>query len=147
MTASLLSLDGMRAYKVPSEQFWALGYLVDGYDRMDLAAKFGDWKAVSCWGRDGWDLLRWPYYVLYLRNTEAGFEMATNCEGDTDMWRFPTEALRTEAVDQLAFWQWQQDGARWVAKPEGDISGRLTPENIPSALRGPYSRLDRKATL
>jgi hypothetical protein len=120
----------LSAFKIGSEAFWEKARLSgDGYDVMDEAATH-EWVAVSSWGRDGWDLLEWPYYVLYVRNTAAGFELATNCEGDVDAWRFPTLAERQDAIDKLAFANWQRKEEEWV---EG-----IHPDEIPAYLRGPY---------
>lgn len=116
--------------QVDSEAFWEIGRLVDGYDRMELAGKCG-WAPVSRWGRDGWDLLEWPYYVAYVRNVVdpgrrtdiasrerlpglVAYQLATNCEGDTEVWSFPTSGQRERAIDALAFWHWKHCGAQWV---------------------------------
>lgn len=45
----------------------------DGYDDMDVAESEG-WKAVSGWGRDGWDLGDWPYVVVSTRDVPAVVE-------------------------------------------------------------------------
>lgn len=124
----ILKID-LSEFAVKAETFWDVSRNsgADGYDTMDDAAK-QRWVAVSGWGRDGWDFLEWPYYVGYVRNTSDGFELATNCEGDVDVWRFPTLAARVAAMDDLAFWHWQIKGKPWV---EG-----IYPDERPDHLRG-----------
>ena len=42
------------------------GWADDGYDWIAQAESEG-WRAVSGWGRDGWDLGDWPYVVYCFR--------------------------------------------------------------------------------
>lgn len=42
------------------------GWVDDGYEWMEQAAAEG-WRAVSAWGRDGWDFGDWPYVVYLFR--------------------------------------------------------------------------------
>jgi len=138
------SFEEVRSYRIDSSR-WIEGaslrdqwdHAGDGYERMTLAERLG-WRAIPSWGRNGWDLLEWPYYILYTRDCDEGFELATNCEGDADVWRFPTAELRQEAIDQLALWHWQAKGRDWAIG--------ATPDNMPDMLRGPFSweRLDRE---
>lgn len=122
---------GGREFKIdPPEPFWETERGGDGYDRMEAAEKH-KWAAVSVWGRHGWDFLEWPYYIGYVRNTAEGFEFATNCEGDVDWYRFPTNEARIEHMDRLAFWHWQNKGESWVKYAH--------PDRIPARLRGPFS--------
>jgi hypothetical protein len=124
--------EDLRPYKVDAEAFWQIERMAggDGYDVMDVAQKH-EWLAVSGWGRDGWDFLEWPYYVGYVRNTPEGFEFATNCEGDIDVWRFPSRELRERAMDLWAFLNWERKNETWVAGVSADA--------IPDHLRGSFS--------
>ena len=127
-----LTEETMSRYTVAPEQFWeAVRFAGDGYDRATLAAKLG-WTALYGWGRDGWDLLDPPHYIAYTRDTRDGYELATNCEGDVTMYRFPTEKLRTEAIDALALWFWRQHPDRCPVI-QGCADGP-----VPDELRGPY---------
>lgn len=126
--------EDLRPFKVDAETFWEVArFAGDGYDRADLAGARG-WSALYDWGQDGWTFLDPPYYVAYIRDTQDSFEFATNCEGDVDVWRFPTKELREQAIDLWAFLNWQFHKRAWV---EGS-----TVERIPEHLRGPWrSRL------
>lgn len=140
-----MDLQEKQQYKIEPEKFWEAGRCVDGYDRMDLAAKVKPpWRAVGSWGRDGWDLGQWPYVVFYLREVDGAFQYATNVEGDVYAWSFPTEEMRNTAVDAEALWYWQQRGESWVQRREG--SEPYTVDTMPEKLRGPFSweRLDRE---
>lgn len=131
-TSDRLTLETMTAYRVAPEQFWeAVRFAGDGYDRTTLAAKLG-WVARYNWGRDGWDLLDPPYYIAYTRDTRDGYELATNCEGDVTVYCFPDEALRTQAIDALALWFWQQHPSRCPLLAASDDG------TVPDALRGPW---------
>lgn len=106
----------------------------DGYDRMAWAENHG-WKCISGWGRDGWDMLEWPYYCAYIWRDPAVPKVATDCEGDIDIWTFQTREECVKHLDCLAFWKWHTNGDSWV---EGmPMFG--TWEEIPTHLRGPYS--------
>lgn len=118
-------------YAVAPEAFWEEARCVgDGYDRSEVARGQG-WRPVAAWGRDGWDLLEWPYYMAFFRETPDGFEFATNCEGDVDVYRFASAEERVQAVDRLAFWHWQIKGREWVRDIYAD--------DVPDHLKGPYS--------
>lgn len=132
-TATITKPEDLSPFRVPSEAFWQVERMAggDGYDVMDKAAEY-QWVPVSGWGRDGWDFLEWPYYVGYVRNAAEGFEFATNCEGDVDVWRFPTKELREQAMDLWAFLNWERKGESWAKG--------FTADSIPDHLRGPYSR-------
>ena len=103
----------------------------DGYERMHWAETAGGWRAIASWGREGWNLLDWPYYVAYFKEIDGAYFLATDCEGDIDVHMFASEDERSAAVDKLAFWHWQQRGESWVA-------GLDRIEQKPK-LMGPYS--------
>jgi hypothetical protein len=54
----------------------------DGYSDMEAEEGRG-WRALPSWGRDGWDLGKWPYVVLYKRERDdkPRFELMAICEG------------------------------------------------------------------
>lgn len=106
----------------------------NGYDAIGSARKAG-WKARASWGRNGWDLGSWPLVVFFFRENggpgKVVYELAQYVEGDLTVWTFPTDELRSEAVDRMAFWWWRNEGESWV-------SG-LDIDDIPDHLRGPFS--------
>jgi hypothetical protein len=60
-------------YRLQPDSFWAVSQMRgdDGYDRIE-AARPHRWHAIPSWGRDGWDLGKWPLVVIYHRNSPAG---------------------------------------------------------------------------
>lgn len=116
--------------KRPRESFWEPARMGDGYDRMD-AARLQGWASVPSWGRDGWDLGDWPYVVIYHRRQAGEYQLATNVEGDTDVWGYATREERDAATDYLAHYYWRWHKEPWIVGiPEGDE---------PPHLCGPYS--------
>lgn len=87
------------------------------------------WHLVSSWGRDGWDLGRWPYVKVSHREQGGRFDVMTYCEGDRDVYSCATEADRDSVTDFLAWFYWE--GESWV---QG-----LTFDTLPGGLRGPFS--------
>lgn len=93
----------------------------DGYGDMEAENKRG-WHDIPAWGRDGWNLGEWPYVVIYHRTTNPGtvtggkldrvYELMSICEGDRDVYTFPTEADREAATDYLFLWY--AAGKRWA---------------------------------
>jgi len=84
----------------------------DGYEDMEAEGKRG-WRAVSSWGRDGWDLGAWPYVVIYTRTASGRFEphdaagrheLMQIVEGDRTVYRFITEDDLSAAIDYLFLW-------------------------------------------
>jgi hypothetical protein len=132
-----LTNEQLRAHKVPSEGFWELGYLVDGYDRQSLARKHW-WLAVPAWGRDGWNLGSWPLVTIYTREAPDGFYLAENVEGDVTTYRFDMIEERDAATDALAFFHWKWASEEWV-------DGIDSAQDMPDHLRGPYSRARTEA--
>ena len=138
VTTPRLTLDGMAAYKTTAEPIWAISRDKggDGYDTADDVRTEG-WRAIDSWGRDGWTLLEWPYYMGYQRQRAGRFDFATNCEGDVEVYSFPTEALRTEAIDAIAWWHWKLKAAGHVARytePQAEHRGAFS-----------WGRLDRES--
>ena len=127
-----MDISMVNAHRVPAEAFWEAGYLVDGYDRQELARQRGGWRAVPSWGADGWDLGSWPLVTIYMKESVGKFLLAENVEGDTGVYAFDTEAERSAACDTLAFFHWKMAGAEWV-------DGVETAAAMPGYLRGPYS--------
>lgn len=95
----------------------------DGYDDMDIAGHDG-WHPVTSWGRDGWDLGKWPYVVIYTRDakcvcllpdsrevyahepdcTGPVFELMQIVEGDHTIYRFRADEDRDAAIDYMFSW-------------------------------------------
>lgn len=127
----------LAGYEVAPEGYWEVARLAgDGYDRMEVARRYG-WRETASWGLGGWDLGQWPYVVIFVRNKDDLFEAATNCEGDTTVYRFPNRELRNAAIDAIAFFHWKHQDEDWV-------KGIATAQDMPPKLRGPFSwkRLD-----
>jgi hypothetical protein len=120
-------------YQVAPEPFWRLAQIrgEDGYDRIEMAQTHG-WRAVPCWGLEGWGLGTWPLVVIFHRHSADGFELAYDVEGDVTIYRCPTRELRDTATDCLAFWHWKHDSAEWV-----DDVDRI--DDAPDRLRGRFS--------
>ena len=110
----------LEMHRVPPEEFWQLGYLGDGYDRIGLADRNG-WHALPSWGQDGWDLGDWPFVVIFVRDTKAKdiarglqvghghYGLVQNVEGDASCYRFGSAEARAAALDYLFAW-YQVDG-------------------------------------
>jgi hypothetical protein len=107
----------------------------DGYGRMERNIAAG-WDAISGWGEDGWDLGSWPYVIVYHGTVNGRFGAATDVEGDIDVSWFASRSERDAHTDALAFWYWKQRQEPWVA----DYMRLDSVDDLPSRLRGPYSR-------
>lgn len=120
----------------------------DGYDDMAVANEQG-WRAISSWGREGWDLGRWPYVVISTRRTGRPvvgndhaegrpFQMRQTIEGDTTVYAFATEADREAAIDYL--FQWYAAGEPWsVCTWETRSQLDFGTVEVPAEWRGPFS--------
>jgi hypothetical protein len=132
--------EELRQYRVDPEGIWAIAQYGggDGYDRMETVKPQG-WRAVPSWGRDGWDLGTWPLVVIYHREADGSFDLATNVEGDATTYRFPTRELRDAATDLIALFYWRSRSEDWS-------KGIHTVAEMPANLRGPFSweRLERE---
>ena len=117
-------------YRVPPDTFWqAACFLGDGYDVMGMAEKHG-WHAIGGWGKSGWDLGDWPYVMIYFRDGQGRYDLIYYVEGDVWMYSCPTQALRNALTDELAFYYWKQQDARWVRE-------YVSVDELPAELRGP----------
>ena len=107
----------------------------DGYDFMHSHAEPAGWRAVSGWGKNGWDLGDWPYVVMYHRKESGAFWFLQYTEGDLIAYRFGTLADLHAHTDGAARFYWDHDRDRGPA----DLDS-------PDA-RGPFSwaRLGRVA--
>jgi hypothetical protein len=127
-------------YQVEPEGFWTVCLMTgaDGYSTASVAQHLG-WKAIGSWGRDGWDLGSWPLVIVFHRQKDGRFDLATYVEGDIFAYSFPTQELRDSATDEIAFFYWEHEGESWVA-------GITSADQMPAYLRGPYSheRADRE---
>ncbi len=124
--------DELNQYKAEPERFWeALPMLGgDGYDDMDMAQKF-DWRPIGGWGRDGYNLGSWPLVIIFFREREGRFEVVEYVEGDVTMWSCPTEEIRQQVTDELAFFHWKFRDEEWV-------KDYTSVDELPDVLKGPY---------
>jgi hypothetical protein len=93
-------------------------------------------SAVGTWGRDGWDLGRWPLVVVATGEAHDAHVLAVYVYVST----FATADELTAAVDLEAFHWWESLGNG------PDVSGYQSVDDLPAELRGPFStaRLDRE---
>lgn len=124
-----MSVSMIRA-KAP--ELYAAAHCGDGYSFSEVAARHG-YRAVAGWGRDGWDLLDWPHYMLFVKGSrpDGVFDLLTYCEGDLWHGQYIGADDLYGAIDVIAFDHWKHQGEEWVEK--------LDAANIPEHLRGPYS--------
>lgn len=128
--------EELNQYKVEPGRFWkALPMLGgDGYDDMELAQKRG-WNAIGDWGADGYNLGSWPLVIVFFRDLQKGdevvYQVIEYVEGDVNMWSCPTEEVREEVTNELAFFHWKHQGKEWV-------KGYDSVEQLPPELKGPY---------
>ena len=139
-------MNALTTYEVRPEDWWEAGkFAGDGYDRMELFGKLG-WRAVSSWGKDGWDLGDWPYVMFFcLQHNSSkcdpictlagltgsdfcptnGTQWAINVEGDTTRYSFPDLDTAYEAIDHLFLAYYK-------------TSHGALPTDRPDDLKGPY---------
>lgn len=112
---------------------------LDGYGRMEFAEKHNGWRAVSSWGRNGWDLGSWPLITVMRREKDGKHQVRYDVEGDVTITSWDSEADANAYINGLAFFHWQ-----WAHEPW--VEGVLTVEDMPDYLRGPFSwkRLDEE---
>lgn len=128
--------EELNKYKVEPDTFWEALPMMggDGYDDMDAAQKFG-WHAIGGWGRDGYNLGAWPLVIIFFRDLNKGsevlYQVAEYVEGDVAMWSCPTEEIRQQVTDELAFFHWKHSEKEWV----GLYS---SVDELPDELKGPY---------
>jgi hypothetical protein len=121
-----------------TSRFFEGRYIDEGYGFIGVGEENG-WRAISAWGRDGWDLGDWPYVVYLFRDrvvepstldndpATMAYERACYVEGDITIESFATAEDRERETDESALFYWRHQGASWLNRPEAD-------------LRGPYSR-------
>lgn len=104
--------------------------LGDGVDWMDELR--GGWYSVPLWGRDGWDLMEWPYAVAAHFDGDGLYGLATYTEGDIEIRLFDSRSERDAATDLLAamFWRSNGRGPRDLQEADRDMA----PHH-----RGPFS--------
>jgi len=122
----------LEQYQVAPEGFWLVEQMSggDGYDAMEVAER-RKWHAIPAWGSRGWDLGSWPLVVVYVRNRPGSFDVAEYCEGDITMYACPTEEIRNEIINSLAFFHWKMREETWVEKYD-------SVDELPDELKGPY---------
>ena len=114
----------------------------DGLEWANALSAHTPLSAVASWGRDGWDLGRWPLVVIATGEVDGRHVLAVYVEGDVYVSHFATAVDLTDAVDLEAFHWWEQLGNG------PDVSGYSTLAEVPAELRGPFStaRLDGGAS-
>ena len=163
MTRAIMTASELRRHRVDSHGR-DYNKSDDGWSDMEVAAsEVPPWRAVSAWGRDGWDLGDWPYVVISVREThdssqcdpictlagETGsdfcppnrYQMRQTVEGDTDVYAFSTAEDRDAAIDYLFVWygigrdydEWAVAG---VTSREALDAGAL---RVPAEFRGAFS--------
>ncbi|RXZ51905.1 hypothetical protein [Agromyces binzhouensis] len=106
----------------------------NGYDFIAANERAG-WRAVPDWGRNGWDLGRWPTAIVMASDEHRRPRALVYLEGDLEAREFDTADERTRFVDDVAEELWragEADGPRDVAAyPAGEL---------PPEYRGPVPR-------
>lgn len=117
------------------------GWADDGYDWLARAEGDG-WRAVSGWGRDGWDLGDWPYVVYCFRERVVGprtlYERASYCEGDVAILTYSSAQDRSDDTDESALFHWVGNEESWITGL--GLTRESRANQMPEHLRGPYAR-------
>ena len=123
----------LHQYQGEPGNFWlALPMLGgDGYDAINIAKRLS-WQAIPYWGKDGYNLGSWPLIIIFFRDREGWFDVIEYVEGDVNLWSCPTEAIRQEITDELAFLHWKHTGNG------PDVEAFQSVDDVPDELRGPY---------
>lgn len=103
----------------------------NGYDFLAANERAG-WRAIPDWGRNGWDLGRWPTAVVMASDEHRRPRALVYLEGDVEAREFDTVDERTRFLDEIAeeFWRTgEADGPRDVAAYPGG--------ELPREYRGP----------
>ncbi|MBX3094410.1 MAG: hypothetical protein KF680_07740 [Cryobacterium sp.] len=99
----------------------------DGFEFMDANRALG-WRQVPSWGRDGYDMGRWPGIVVMTNDDYARPRALVYFEGDVQATEFNTVTERDNYLDHVAetFWRsGEADGPRDLALFE---QGQLPPQ-------------------
>lgn len=67
----------------------------------------GGWYSVALWGREGWDLGRWPHQLVvhYDAPQDGGaWGFCSFTEGDLDLKEFATREERDKETDRYFCW-------------------------------------------
>lgn len=103
----------------------------NGYDFIAANERAG-WRAVPDWGRNGWDLGRWPTAIVMASDEHRCPRALVYLGGDVEAREFDTADERTRFLDDVAEELWragEADGPRDVAAyPAGEL---------PAEYRGP----------
>jgi len=89
----------------------------DGYDFIETNRKLG-WKPIPAWGRDGWDMGRWPALIVMTNDDFTHPRMLVYIEGDVDVTEFDSATDRDAALNEVAerFWRaGESDGPKDIA--------------------------------
>jgi hypothetical protein len=124
--------DDLAQYQVETPILWQ-GMPVrglDGYGVAELVRRW-DWEAIADWGKDGYNLGSWPLVIVFWRDHEGGFDVAEYVEGDATVYTCPTEEIREQITDEIAYFHWRHTDKDWT-RPYHWI------ENLPNEFKGPY---------
>lgn len=96
----------------------------DGWGWIDATDNEDDFRVLSLWGTDGWDLGCWPYIVFASseHDTEEGsrvYGYATYVEGDLGDYWYSTREARDLAISKEAWWYWCSGQADCPEELEG----------------------------
>lgn len=115
----------------------------DGEEWIEKAAELG-WTVPGLWGRDGWNLGRFPYVIIavYANKEAQVWAAVTYVEGDTEVYAYSTRDEWDRKVTEIAAWYWRhyQNGPDDLPDEGNDF--------LPHHM-GPFSweRLDRENPL
>ncbi len=79
----------------------------------------------------GYNLGSWPLVMVFFRERKGRFEVVEYVEGDASMWSCPTEEIRQQVTDELAFFHWKHQGEEYVEDYD-------SVDQLPDDLKGPY---------
>jgi len=153
-----MNKNEMQRYEVEPSALWnrllMTGY--SGYDTIEAVEGKG-WHAIPSWGERGWDLGSWPLVIIFCGNhrikddparldptkfvqtlhwgdnqvPQVTYDIAYYCEGDIVTYKCPTQKIRSQIIDTLAFFHWKAQEESWVA-------GIESVDQLPPDMRGPY---------
>ncbi len=129
--------EALQKYQVDTPPLWEglpiLG--LDGYSVMDFVRR-SHWEAIPDWGQPGYNLGTWPLVIVFWREHNGTFEVIEYFEGDTTLYVCPTNLIRCQITDEIAYFHWRFTDMEWT-QPYPDS------EDVPLELKGPYDAKER----
>jgi|SRR2546430_16687312 len=123
----------LKQYRVQPEAIWDEALLRGGgYDVSEYVVD-ENWVLVPLWGKNGWNLGKWPYVMIFFRTEGDYFEVAEYIEGDITVYSCPSKEIRYQITNELAFSHWKFQEEEWV-------DGYDSVDQLPDDLKGPYRR-------